>query len=197
MNFIERLTCIGCLATSALLWTPVLSAQPLQVSLNPSIELNGSRLLRNGTGIRQVGSSSVYSAGLYLNQPASTMEQTLLVPGPKRLSLVMLRDTSSDELGKLFSRGIDNNAPRSELSRLIPGLMRMSDIFSRHKRLSSGDTLFIDWVPGRGTVISVKGEMQGEPVSDPAFFAALLGIWLGNAPADPALKDALLGRTRA
>ena len=197
MNFIERLTCIGCLATSALLWTPVLSAQPLQVSLNPFIELNGSRLLRNGTGIRQVGSSSVYSAGLYLNQPASTMEQTLLVPGPKRLSLVMLRDTSSDELGKLFSRGIDNNAPRSELSRLIPGLMRMSDIFSRHKRLSSGDTLFIDWVPGRGTVISVKGEMQGEPVSDPAFFAALLGIWLGNAPADPALKDALLGRTRA
>ena len=64
-----------------------------------SIELNGSRLQRNGTGIRQVGSSSVYSAGLYLNQPASTMEQTLLVPGPKRLSLVMLRDTSSDELG--------------------------------------------------------------------------------------------------
>ena len=52
----------------------------------------------------------------------------------------------------------------------------------------------IDWIPGTGTVLTVKGQVQGEPFKEPEFFNALLGIWLGPQPADWKLKDALLGK---
>ena len=52
----------------------------------------------------------------------------------------------------------------------------------------------IDWVPGTGTVLTVKGVPQGEPFKEPEFFNALLRIWLGPNPADWKLKDALLGK---
>ena len=50
----------------------------------------------------------------------------------------------------------------------------------------------IDWVPGKGTVITVKGVVQGEPFKEPEFFNALMSIWLGPVPADYKLKEALL-----
>jgi len=52
----------------------------------------------------------------------------------------------------------------------------------------------IDWVPGTGTIISVRGVQQGEPFKEPEFYTALMRIWLGPNPADWKLKDALLGK---
>ena len=107
----------------------------------------------------------------------------------------MLREIDSTELGKLFSRGMEDNMDKAAFSKLIPGVLRMSQIFSDHKKLQAGDQFMIDWVPGTGTIITVKGQVQGEPFKEPEFFNALLGIWLGSAPADWKLKDALLGKS--
>ena len=65
-----------------------------------------------------------------------------------------------------------------------PGLMRMGQIFSEQKMLAKGDAFVIDWVPGTGTIITVKGKQQGEAFKEPEFFNALMRIWLGNNPAD-------------
>jgi hypothetical protein len=80
------------------------------------------------------------------------------------------------------------------MSQLIPGLLRMSRVFFDQKQLKPQDTFTIDWIPGTGTVISVKGVPQGDPIKEQAFFNALARIWLGPNPADWKLKDALLGR---
>ena len=106
----------------------------------------------------------------------------------------MLRSIDSAELGKLFTRGVEDNAPRGEMSKLVPGLLRMGQIFSDQKTLSKGDNFVIDWIPGTGTVITVKGKVQGEPFKEPEFFNALLKLWLGPNPADWKLKDAMLGK---
>ena len=84
---------------------------------------------------------------------------------------------------------------RTAFSRLVPGLMRMSQIFSDNRKLATGDGFTIDWIPGTGTVISVKGKPQGEPFKEVEFFNALVRIWLGPQPADWKLKDSLLGKT--
>ena len=76
----------------------------------------------------------------------------------------------------------------------VSGVARMGQIFAEHKKLNAGDNFMIDWVPGVGTVITVKGLQQGEPFKEPEFFNALLRIWLGPNPADWKLKDALLGK---
>lgn len=164
------------------------------VKLDDAIQLQGAPLRLNGAGVRYKAVFKVYTAGLYLGQKASTPEEALAAPGAKRVTITMLRDINANELGKLFTRGVEDNSPRGELSQLIPGLLRMSQVFSDQKQLSAGDTFTIDWLPGRGTLISVKGVPQGDPIKEGAFFNALLRIWLGPNPADWKLKDALLGR---
>jgi len=170
------------------------------VRLEQRLDVRGQTLALHGAGIRYKAVFKVYAAGLYL--PASlatkptTADEVLAVTGPRRVAITMLREIDSNELGKLFTRGVEDNMPRSDYAKLVPGLIRMGEVFAQHKRLVPGDTFTIDWVPGAGTVISVKGQPQGEPFKEPEFFNALLRIWLGKSPADHLLKDALLGKAR-
>ena len=164
------------------------------IKLDDAMDLKGSKLQLNGAGVRYKAVFKVYTAGLYLGKKAPTTEEVLAVPGAKRMAIIMLRDIDANELGKLFTRGVEDNSPKTEMSQLIPGLLRMSQIFSDQKQLKAGDAFTIDWLPGTGTVISVKGVAQGEPIKEQAFFNALMRIWLGPNPADWKLKDALLGK---
>ena len=166
------------------------------VKLEDRATVAGSPLVLNGAGIRYKAVFKVYAAGLYLGQKADTPEAVLAMTGPKRISITMLRDIDSAELGKLFSRGMEDNMDRSAFSKLIPGVLRMSQVFSDHKKLQAGDNFLVDWVPGTGTVLTIKGKVEGEPFKEPEFYDALLRIWLGPKPADHLLKDALLGKSR-
>jgi len=157
--------------------------------------LAGTRLQLNGAGTRYKGPFKVYTAGLYLARRAATPDAVLADVGAKRVAVTMLREIDAGELGKLFVRGVEDNMDRAAMSRLIPGLMRMSQIFTDHKKLQPGDHFTLDWVPGIGTVISVRGVPQGAPFKEPEFFNALLRIWLGPVPADWKLKDSLLGKS--
>jgi hypothetical protein len=166
------------------------------VTLEDRVNLAGSSLQLNGAGVRYKAVFKVYTAGLYLSQKASTPDEVLAAPGPKRMTITMLREIDSSELGKLFSRGMEDNMERSAFSKLIPGVMRMSQVFSDHKKLKEGETFVLDWIPGTGTVLTIKGKVEGEPFKEPEFFNALMRIWLGPKPADWQLKDALLGKKK-
>lgn len=165
------------------------------ISYSDVADVGSNKLQLNGTGIRYKAVFQVYTAGLYLTRKANSPEQALAAPGAKRISISMLRPIDAAELGKLFIRGVEDNTSKEEMFRLMPGLMRMGQIFSEQKSLVKGDTLMMDWIPGTGTVITAKGKQQGEPFKEPEFFNALMRIWLGNNPADWKLKDALLART--
>jgi hypothetical protein len=156
--------------------------------------LQGGKLRLNGAGVRYKAVFKVYTAGLYLSTKAGTAEEAFAAPGPKRMNVTMLRDIDSTELGKMFSRGMEDNMDKARFSRLIPGVIRMSQIFSDLKMLKAGDNFLIDWLPGTGTVITIRGVPQGEPCKEPEFYNALLRLWLGPHPADWNLKDALLGQ---
>ena len=121
-------------------------------------------------------------------------EELFAAPGPKRLSITLLREIDSNELGKAFTKGFEENSSKAEMSKLIPGLIKMGQIFSDQKKMSAGENFTIDWIPGTGTVITVKGKPQGEPFKEVEFYNALMRIWLGANPAEFKLKDALLGK---
>ena len=184
------------LAASLALCAPMAVAQVTVsgVKYDETADLRGAKLQLNGAGIRYKAVFKVYTAGLYLPKKAGTMEEVLAMPGPKRMSITTLREVDSDELGKLFARGMEDNMDRAAFSKLIPGVLRMSELFSKYKKLNEGETFMIDWVPGTGTIITVKGVQEGEPFKEPEFFNALLRIWLGPVPADFKLKDTLLGK---
>jgi hypothetical protein len=167
------------------------------VQYDAATELRGSRIHLNGAGVRYRGPFRIYAAALYLPRKLASAEEVLGAPGAKRIALTMLREVDASELGRLFTRGVEDNLDKTTFSRLIPGLLRMSQLFSQHRRLAAGDSVTLDWVPGSGTVVSVRGVPQGEPFREPEFFGALLRIWLGPVPADWQLKELLLGRSAA
>jgi hypothetical protein len=160
----------------------------------PSQALAGASLQLNGAGIRYRFVVKVYTAGLYLAAKAATPDAVLAATGPKRLHVVMLRDIDANELGRLFTKGMQDNNPREEFAKSIPGTLRLGEIFAAKKHLAPGESFSVDWVPGQGTTIVVNGKAQGEPIKEPEFFNGLMRIWLGPNPADAQLKDALLGK---
>lgn len=152
-------------------------------------------LVLNGAGIRYKAIFKVYVAALYLGKKAATPEEVYAAPGPKRMSITLLREIDSNELGKSFTKAFEDNAPKTEMSKLIPGLLKMGQVFSDQKKMLAGESFTIDWVPGSGTVISVKGKPQGEAIKEIEFFNAMMRIWLGAKPADWKLRDELLGKS--
>lgn len=163
------------------------------VKVEDSATVAGTKLQLNGAGIRYKGPFKIYVAELYTSKKISNLDELIAAPGPKRMTLVMTREIDAGPFGKLLTRGMEDNNPKSEMSKLIPGLMKMSDIFTANKTFLPGDTIFMDWIPGTGLVISAKGKIQAEPFKEPEFFRALMGIWFGPVPADWKLKDAMLG----
>lgn len=164
------------------------------VKFDHTITVGGQPLKLNGAGIRWKAIFKVYAAGLYLGAPAATPEAVLAAPGPKRIHLVLLRNISADEFGKILSAGIEKNATREEFTRSLPGIIRMGEAAAAHKTLVPGDTMTVEWVPGTGTTLYVKGKAEVGPINDAGFFSAMAKIWLGKSPADAQLKEALLGR---
>ena len=179
-----------CAASSAFAATVDISG----VKLEDNVNLRGSAVLLNGAGVRYKTVFKVYVAALYLEKKVGTSEEVLAMPGKKRISVTMLRDIDANELGKLFTKGISDNAPKTEMSKLIPGLSKTGEVFGSLKKLNAGDEFTIDHVPGVGTTFWVKGVQMLTPVTEPEFFNAVVRIWLGPNPADWKLKDALLGK---
>ena len=188
-------------ALAALSFSPLASAQSAtevgSVKYESAVQVGNSRLQLNGAGIRYKAVFKVYTAGLYLATKAATTEAVLATPGAKRMHIVMLRDIDANELGKLFTRGMQDNSPREEFSKSIAGTIRLSELFSAKKKLAAGESFSVDFVPGQGTTVLINGKASIEPIKEPEFFTSLMRIWLGNNPADAQLKDALLGKAAA
>jgi Chalcone isomerase-like len=198
-SFLQRLPMIGAIvATSlaALTFTGASLAATLEfsgVKVEDSAMVAGTKLQLNGAGIRYKGPFKVYVGDLYTTKKVGSLDELAAAPGPKRLTMTFLREMEAGPFGKLLTRGVEDNVPKNEVSKLIPGLLRMSDIFTVNKVLLPGETVTIDWIPGTGMVITAKGKVQGEPFKEPEFFKSIMSIWLGPVPADFKLKDALLG----
>jgi hypothetical protein len=107
--------------------------------------------------------------------------------------MTFLREIEAGPFGKLLTRGVEDNVSKHEMSKLVPGMIRMGDIFTVNKVLNPGEVITIDWVPGSGMVVTAKGKVQGEPFKEPEFYKAIMSIWFGQNPADWKLKDAMLG----
>lgn len=164
------------------------------VKIEDTITVAGTKLQLNGAGTRYKGPFKVYVGDLYTTKKVGSLEELVAAPGPKRLTMVFLREIEAGPFGKLLTRGVEDNVPRAELSKLVPGLIRMGEIFTVNKVILPGDVITLDWIPGTGMVITAKGKVQGEPFKEPEFFKAIMSIWFGPVPADFKLKDAMLGK---
>jgi hypothetical protein len=177
--------------------TKVVSLQraPAMEDVFPQTLKLGDRTTRlNGVGTRYKAVFRVYRAALYAERPVQALQDLSDPNQAKRIQLVMLREVNSSELSTLFVRGIQQNLDKAASTHWVSAMVNMAEMFSRYKRVEAGDQITLDWLPGKGTVITVRGEAAGTPIPDAAFYQALASIWLGTSPADWTLREAMLGK---
>ena len=162
------------------------------VKLADKVQLGSAELTLNGAGVRTRVFFKVYVGALYLPKKAATTDAVLGEAGAKRISMHMLRDLDAEQLLSAFNDGLKKNHKPDELAKLEPQVKQLDSIFAAVKAVKKGDVVLLDYLPGAGTRVTVRGEDRGTIAGD-AFNRALLRIWLGEQPADASLKKAMLG----
>jgi ribosomal protein L9 len=181
----------------------VAASLPAQASVDVSgykfedtAKVAGKDLKLNGAGMRTKLIIKVYAAGLYLPEKKTAVADVLKQEGPRRVTLQMARDISSDDFGKAFMDGINENIDKAEKQRIVAQIGKMGELFASVDGLKKGDVLHLDWIPGTGTQAELNGKKLGEPIPDLNFYNAILRIWIGDKPVDRSLKPALLGEAK-
>jgi len=152
----------------------------------------GPELILNGAGVRTRVFFKVYVGALYLQKKENATDAVLADAGPKRVAMHLLRDLTAEQLFSALNDGLKNNHTPEQLAKLGPQLKQLEDIFNAVKAAKNGDVILLDYLPGAGTRVTVRGDDKGT-IPGEEFNRALLRIWLGNQPADASLKKAMLG----
>ncbi|HQR04420.1 MAG: chalcone isomerase family protein [Proteobacteria bacterium] len=181
----------------ALILATLLSAVPLHaaevagVRVDDHIQVNGTHLQLNGAGLRTKFFFKVYVAALYVVNRSNSSTQLLDSREPSRMVLKMLRSVDADTLFQSLHEGLQANLSASELSAIQTQTEQLGALMKQIGSTRIGDTLSIDLAPESVTV-GYNGESRGT-IRGGQLSRALLGIWLGEHPAEASLKKALLG----
>ena len=155
--------------------------------------VGGQPLILNGAGVRTKLFFRMYVVGIYVPSRASRASEVLALPGPGRITMVLLRDVTAQQLIDGLETGLRNNHTAVEVDKLRSRLDSLSRVMAGIKSARAGSVITLDYLPGVGTQVALDGSRTGPPIPGEDFYRALLRIWLGDDPADSALKDALLG----
>ena len=162
------------------------------VKIEDTLKVGGSDLVLNGGGVRvKYLVAKVYVGALYTAQKTTDANVVINSPAPRRMQITMLRDVAADDLHASFIEGLEANTSPEEFSTFKPRVQEMSAIFQSVKEVKKGDVIALDFIPGKGTQIVVRGQLKNMIAGDD-FAKALLKIWLGKKPASQDLKKELL-----
>jgi hypothetical protein len=162
------------------------------INFTDTLKLGGKDLQLNGAGERSGFDNKMYVAGLYLQAKASTADEVLTAQGPRRITLVMLHDISSEDLGDAFLRTLNKNMDQLDKKKILSHIGKFGEMFASVPGLKKGDKVDVDWSPETGMQCYVNSKKLGEAIPDLVFYNAILIIWLGANPSDPTLKPKLL-----
>ena len=179
---------------AALVPVPAAAAQAQHegVAFDTVARVGDAALQLNGMGLRGVAWIRAFVAGLYVPQPSRDAQRLLADPGPKRLTLKILLDAPASELGKAVRRGVRKNVAEPQLAGMAERLERLAGRIDQLGRVRPGDTLDLDYQPGRGMVLRVNGEARGAPIAGADLYRAVLAIFIGERPVDATMKQGLL-----
>lgn len=150
---------------------------------------DGPRLYLNGAGVREKFFFDIYVAELYMENPSRSAAAVVQDSGHKRVVMHFLYDeVAKEKLVDAWNEGFRGNSRAEEVIKLGSRIKQFNEMFVDVKK---GDTIVLDFIPGRGTAVTVanqeKGVIPGKDFND-----ALLRIWLGEEPVDDGLKEKLL-----
>lgn len=165
------------------------------IAVDRAALVGGENLMLNGAGVRTRAGFKTYVAALYLGKNVTSTADVLSLPGAKRLRIVMLRDMSSSDVGQTFTTAFNNNTASTNRSKLQPPMMGFTFAFQNVSVFKKGDVITLDWIPGVGLRTTLNNREIGSAIADDLFYRTVLSVWIGDRPAETALKTALLRGT--
>jgi hypothetical protein len=104
------------------------------------------------------------------------------------MQLSVLRSLKAAQVTEAIEEGFEKNS-KTQMGALKDRLAKFGAMISD---VVEGDQILMTYVPGKGTMVSVKGAEKGV-IEGKDFADALFAVWLGNNPVQEDLKRALLG----
>ena len=147
-------------------------------------------LLLNGAGVREKFFVDIYVGALYLPRRQVGVGRVLEEPPVNRVSMhFVYREVTRKKLAVAWREGFEKNLSAAQFAAVQARLERFSAMFGD---MHAGDTVYLDYVPGRGTAVSINGVSKGT-IDGHDFNSALLGVWMGESPVTESLKKAMVG----
>ncbi len=180
------------LLSATVIWLAMVATAPANevagVKMDSSMSVEGKTLQLNGMGLRKKLFFKVYVAGLYLENRSKDASSAIASDQIKSMRLHMLRSLSGSELSDAISEAFWRNvkSPRNVFE------ARLKKLASMFPSVVAGDIITLTYVPGKGTIVTAKGEQKGT-IEGKDFADALFAVWLGDDPVQADLKKALLG----
>ena len=158
------------------------------------VSLASHELQLNGLGVRAAYIFKAFVAALYLPQRSAEPQDILGQDVPRRLQLRMLMTVDSNEIRKALVRGMRKNAADPEWAILQARVDQFAHAIDTIGTAREGDTINLDYLPGRGLLLAVNDLPRGPVIAGADFYQALLEIFVGPNPVDTRLKKGLLGQ---
>jgi acid phosphatase class B len=168
---------------------PAAAVELAGVSIDPTVTVNNELLRLNGSGIRKKLFIKVYVGSLYAARPLSSSAEALEDKGDKLIRMNFLYSkVEKEKIVEAFQEGFRNNSPELAGS---PEVKKFLSLFTDDFR--KGDV--VDLFLGRDGTVTAKhnGKLLGKVVSL-KLPKAVLAIYLGEKPADEAMKRGMLGK---
>lgn len=152
----------------------------------------GEQLRLRGAAIKNSAHQALYVGGLYLQNDAESVKEILNSDGAKRFVLYCQNSSiKPDALIRALNLGITVNHSEEELNQLAPMVEMFNKIWN--SEIKEGDKVWVDFVPEKGTLITINGVDKGV-IPGKAFYNAFLKSWIGDKPLNSVMKKQLLGQ---
>lgn len=170
------------------------SVEVADVLFDDHATVAGQVLDLNGAGLRTRFMFKVYAIGLYLPRKTTSAEVAIAEPGVKRISFVMKRSVSAEDMVAALEKALRANNSAADLAAIDPRLDEFKKLLLAFGEARKGSEYWLDYVPGKGTHLTVDGVIKDAPVPGEDLFRALLRAWIGPNPVQADLKEAMLGK---
>lgn len=170
-----------------LLVAAVQAATLAGVTLPDAASVGGQRVSLNGVGLREKMFIDIYVGGLYLTHATKDGAAAIAAEEPKRVVMHFIYSkVTKEQMVEVFMEGFGTQpsvaAEKANIDKLIAQVPAT---------VAAGDELAFDYVPGRGTTMTLNG--QGLlTVPGTNFMKLVFGIYLGPHPPTEELKRGLL-----
>jgi len=172
-----------------LLSVPVMAGQLAGVSLPDTVEVNGTKLVLNGMGLRKKAVFKVYVGALYVAAKGSDAQSLISADAPRRMVMHFVRDVGKDKIVEGWREGFGNNSPAS--AHMLQ--QQLEEFAAMWSDMANGDEAVMTYLPGTGLKVEIRGKEVGTLASK-QFADAVLACWLGPFPPSEELKTGLLGK---